>query len=104
MSDTIRVDRYVLETLMPDLVGHDRRPSAIVVFLDLWRRLDDEGDDTVAASLRDIAETTGLSKRAVQLAISWLVRRRLLSIARASETAVPEYSIRRHWRARAKSQ
>jgi hypothetical protein len=104
MPDTIRVDRYVLETLMPDLVGHDRRPSALIVYLDLWRRTEDARDDAVTASLRDLAETTGLSKRAIQLALSWLVKRRLISATRVSETAIPEYSIRRHWRGRAKPQ
>ncbi|MFN8580953.1 MAG: helix-turn-helix domain-containing protein [Gemmatimonadaceae bacterium] len=100
MTDTIRVDRYVLETLMSDLVGHDRRPAAFLVYLDLWRRTGDARDDAVAVSLRDLAETTGLSKRAVQLAIATLVRRRLVSVTRTSVTAVPVYALRRHWRAR----
>ena len=29
---------YVLDTLMADLVGHDRQPSAFLVYLHLWRR------------------------------------------------------------------
>jgi hypothetical protein len=30
------IDAYILETLMPDLVGHDRQPSAFLVYLFLW--------------------------------------------------------------------
>jgi hypothetical protein len=30
---TIQIDRYVVETLLPDLVGHDRRASAFLVYL-----------------------------------------------------------------------
>ena len=48
-------------------------------------------------SLLDVAAATGLSKRAVQEAIWRLNKRRLLSIERASITAVPVYSVRRPW-------
>jgi hypothetical protein len=34
---TVEVDAYVIDTLLPDLVGHDRRPSAFLVYLHLWR-------------------------------------------------------------------
>ncbi|MDB4890213.1 MAG: hypothetical protein JWL61_2068, partial [Gemmatimonadetes bacterium] len=27
MALSLKLDRYVIETLMPDLVGHDRRPA-----------------------------------------------------------------------------
>lgn len=33
----VLVDAYIVETLMPDLVGHDRQPSAFLVYLYLWR-------------------------------------------------------------------
>ena len=29
----VPLDAYVLDVLMPDLVGHDRRPSAFLVYL-----------------------------------------------------------------------
>ena len=29
MKEPCRFDAYVIETLMPDLVGHDRQPSAL---------------------------------------------------------------------------
>jgi hypothetical protein len=99
----IDVDRYVLETLMPDLVGHDRHPSAFVVYLALWHRADGTRDRVVAASLRELAEGTGLSKRAVQGALAALVRRRLVSVERASPTAVPRYAVLRPWARRRSS-
>jgi hypothetical protein len=32
-------DEYVVDVLMPDLVGHDRRPAAFIVFLFLLRHV-----------------------------------------------------------------
>ena len=34
----LRIDAYVIETLMRDLVQHDRQPSAFLVYLLLWQR------------------------------------------------------------------
>ena len=99
---TLEIDRYILETLMPDLIGHDRRPSAFIVYLALWHLADGGRDATVAASLRGLAEATGLSKRAVQTAIARLVRRRLITVSRANTTAIPAYRVLRPW-ARRKS-
>ena len=92
----VPLDAYILDTLMADLVGHDRQPSAFLVYLSLWRGM--ESNSTVQIALRDIAEATGLSKRAVQAALSWLVKRKLISVARASITAVPVYTVLRPWR------
>jgi DNA-binding MarR family transcriptional regulator len=93
----IEIDRYVVETLMPDLVGHDRRPSAFIVYLALWLRSDGPRERAIEASLRELAESTGLSKRAVQSAIAKLVRRKLLAVERSSSTAVPSYRVLRPW-------
>lgn len=93
---TIEIDAYILDTLMPDLVGHDRRPAAFVVYLCLWRATHGTGKAQIA--LRDIAEHAGLSKRSVQDALSWLSKRKLVTIARESITAVPVYTVRRPWR------
>ena len=94
---TFELDAYVVDALLPDLVAHDRAPSALLVFLVLWRRSRGVGETTVQLSLIDIATATGLSKRAVQSAISRLVKRRLLGVQRESVTAVPVYTIRRPW-------
>ena len=91
-------DPYIVDTLMPDLVGHDRQPSAFLVYLYLWRRTHASGEAIVQVALLDIAEATGLSKRAVQDAVSWLARRELLRVAREHITAVPVYTVLRPWR------
>jgi hypothetical protein len=94
---SVEVDEYVFDTLMADLVGHDRQPSAFLVYLFLWRHTRGAGEETAQVSLFDLATGTGLSKRAVQEALRWLSKRRLLSIQRASITAIPLYTVRRPW-------
>ena len=94
---SIRVDTYVLETLLPDLVGRDRQPSALVVYLCLWRLWRGAGRRTVRASYRELARETGLSKGAAQAAVQRLVKRGLLGVRHESPTAVPEYTVLRPW-------
>jgi hypothetical protein len=90
----IAVDSYVIDVLLRDLVGHDRSPSAFLVYLWLWRRT---SDDESRIPLTRIAEGTGLSKRGVQDAIAHLERRGFLRVTRESITAVPEYAVLRPW-------
>jgi Helix-turn-helix domain len=85
---------------MADLVGHDRAPSAFLTYLILWKHTRGGRGATTKMSLRDLAEESGLSKRAVQIAIRHLTSRRLISSSRASPTATPEYAVLRPWRAR----
>ncbi len=102
----VPVDAYVLDSLMADLVGHDRQPSAFLVYLFLWRRTHggakgeegEAGADAAQVSLLDIATGTGLSKRAVQEALRTLATRRLLAIEREGITAIPVYTVLRPWR------
>lgn len=94
---SIGVDAYVVDTLMADLIGHDRLPSAFCVYLLLWRHTHGIGAPTVQLSLYDLASGTGLSKRAVQEALRWLSKRRLLSLSRESITAIPVYTVKRPW-------
>ena len=93
----LEIDDYVVDTLMADLVGHDRQPSAFLVYLSLYRHTYGAGRPTAQLSLMDLATGTGLSKRAVQEALRWLSKRRLLSLTRESITAVPVYAIKRPW-------
>lgn len=93
----LSLDPYVVDSLLPDLVGHDRSPAAFLVFLYLWRRTLGERRRVVVASYREIAADVGLSKAAVQLAVKRLRARRLLEVQRASITAVPEYRVLRPW-------
>jgi len=95
---TVEVDAYVFDTLMRDLIGHDRAASAFVVYLHLWRASLGTGEPNVRTSLRDIAEATGLSKRGIQEALSILSRRQLVGIARQSITDIPVYTVKRPWK------
>ena len=97
-GETITFDAYVIDTLMHDLIGHDRAASAFVVYLYLWRESLGRELVSVQTSLRTIAEGTGLSKRGVQDALSVLSRRKLIGIARQSITDIPVYTVRRPWR------
>ena len=97
MSNQFRIDSYVVDTLMPDLVLHDHQPSAFLVYLQLWYR-SRNASARVRLSHQDMAQATGLSKSAVQAAIRTLTRRRLIRATRESSTAVPEYVVLRPWR------
>jgi DNA-binding GntR family transcriptional regulator len=94
---TFLIDAYIVDTLLADLVGHDRQPSAFLVYLYLWRRTHGAARPRVQISLADLAEATGLSKRSVQDALGLLSRRKLVSIVRESITAVPTYTVLRPW-------
>jgi DNA-binding transcriptional ArsR family regulator len=94
---SISVDAYVVDTLMADLIGHDRLPSAFCVYLLLWRHTHGVGAPSVQLSLYDLATGTGLSKRAVQEALRWLSKRKLISLSRESITAIPVYTVKRPW-------
>lgn len=93
----LELDPYVIDTLMPDLVRHDRQTSAFLVYLLLWRQTQDTGSNSVQIALHDVADGTGLSKRAVQDALSHLARRELVAVAREGITSVATYTIRRPW-------
>jgi DNA-binding MarR family transcriptional regulator len=95
---TIELDAYVIDTLMLDLVGHDRQPSAYLVYLYLWRQTDGGQQVSDAISLRMLADSTGLSKRAIQEAIARLEKRRLVVVHRMHPLAVPAYEVLRPWR------
>lgn len=82
---------------MRDLVGHDRAPSAFLVYLHLWSQTLGRRAKTARLSHQMIADATGLSKSAVQTGMRCLIRRRLVHLQRQSATAIPEYRIARPW-------
>jgi DNA-binding MarR family transcriptional regulator len=98
--DSVRLDRYVLDTLMADLVGHDRSASSFLVYVALWARGAAGRTAPVRLSLGELAEETGLSKSAVQAGVRNLARRKLIVATHASRTAVAEYRLLRPWRRR----
>jgi CRP-like cAMP-binding protein len=94
------IDAYVFEVLMPDLVGHDRRPAAFVVYLYLLSSAQALGRDQVPASLQTIAMKTGLSKSAVQVALRHLKRRGLVGEDEVGTQVNPVRQVSRPWRRR----
>jgi DNA-binding MarR family transcriptional regulator len=97
---TVPIDDYVIDVLMADLVGHDHQPAAFLVYLYLYRQAERRGWRVHPASLRLIADHTGLSKSAVQTALGRLNRRQLIKSQRAYRTATPTHKVLRHWRER----
>lgn len=95
-SQALPVDPYVLDSLMADLVGHDRRPSAYILYLSLLRLCSRSG--SVGISLQGLASATGLSKSAVQRSVSHLSRRRLIAVRAAGPTQAPDYEVLQPWR------
>jgi hypothetical protein len=97
MNKDILLDPYVHGTLLRDLVGHDHKPAAFLIYFWLYaeqHRL----AKSIEISYTQLAEETGLSRSASQAAVGWLVRRKLLSVNKETVTATPVYSVRRPWR------
>ena len=93
----LSIDEYIVDTLMGDLCGHDRQPSAFLVYLFLYCKTKSIKQRSIEISLRNIAESTGLSKRSVQNAINRLHDRQLVGIARRGITDIPRYSVFSPW-------
>jgi DNA-binding MarR family transcriptional regulator len=93
----IPFDEHVIDVLLPDLTRHDRAPGAFLVYVVLWTALFRSEQRRVALSLRQLAESTGLSKSAVQAAMRLLKRRGLIKVSKSAATAVPQYELVRHW-------
>ena len=98
--ETIPIDDYVLDVLMRDIVGHDRQPAAYLVYVWLYGQAARGKWKPVPASLRSLAEQTGLSKSAVQTALDLLRRRELIESESEHATALPRHRVLRHWRRR----
>jgi hypothetical protein len=116
-----KLDPYLTNILMRDLVGHDRRPAAFLVYL--WftaehqnieqQNVEQQNVDrqnmkkqhparqprssAVSISYQDLAESIGISKSSAQSAVAWLIRRRLLASSKTTVTATPEYKVLTPW-------
>ena len=94
-----QIDDYILDTLLRDLTGHDRRPAAFLVYL--WLTGEQaRRKDSVCISYQELAENTGLSRSSVQVSVRWLIGRKLLTVSKTSVTAVPCYTVQFPWRRR----
>ena len=96
---TIPIDDYVVDVLMRDIVGHDQQPAAFLVYLYLYGQAARKKWKLVAASLRMLADATGLSKSAVQIALANLPLMEYFSFRQSIEPRRPrEESILTHRR------
>ena len=96
--ETVPIDDYVLDVLMRDLIGHDQQPAAYLVYLYLYGQAARKKWKPVVASVRTLADATGLSKSAIQTALATLRRRELIITTRAHVTATSRHRVLRHWR------
>jgi hypothetical protein len=95
----IALDDYVIDVLMRDLIGHDRRPVAFLVYL--WLFAEQRRKNTsVQISYYDLSEEMGVSKSSVQAAVGLLVRRKLLAVSKENATATPRYTVLTPWKDR----
>ena len=95
------LDDYITETLMRDLVGHDRKPVSFLVYL--WFAAEQaKAHSEVCVSYQQVAESVGISKSSAQAAIRWLLKRKLLAVKKETVTATPVYTVRSPWVERAK--
>jgi DNA-binding transcriptional ArsR family regulator len=100
MAASFRIDRYLADVLLRDLVGHDRAPAAFMVYFFLAAQCSRARSGKAPLSLSEIADRTGLSKRAVQMALSRLRRRHLIVSTQEHRTATPVHAVLKPWRAR----
>jgi hypothetical protein len=99
-KQSIPIDDYVLDVLMRDLIGHDQKLAAYLVYLHLYGQAVRHHWKPIAASVRTIGDATGLSKSAIQVALAHLRRRQLVATTADHLTATPRHRVLRHWRKR----
>lgn len=93
------LDRYVFDTLMRDLVGHDRRPAAYLVYVALAAEAQ-RGRRTWSHS--QLAGQTGLSKRTIQDSLRHLATRELIKIQRDAPTEAGLIEVLAPWQRHAR--
>jgi hypothetical protein len=94
-----KLDPYITDVLMRDLVGHDRRPASFLVYI--WFTGEQQRRaSAVSISYQELAESIGISKSSAQSGVGWLIRRKLLTASKTTVTATPEYKVLTPWRNR----
>src|SRR5579864_2976838 len=92
----LNLDDYVVDVLMRDLVGHDRRPASFLIYV--WLTAEQaRRQGAVQVSYQELAESIGVSRSSAQSAVGWLVRRKLLAVTKENATATPRYTVLRPW-------
>ena len=93
----LTLDDYIVDVLLRDLVGHDRRPASFLVYL--WLTAEQvRRKGAVRVSYQELAESVGVSKSSAQAAVSWLIRRKLLTVSKENVTATLCYLVRSPWK------
>lgn len=95
----VAIDDYVIDTLMRDLTGHDRRPVSFLAYLWLAAEQERRGG-AVEISYQELAESVGISKSSAQSAVAWLKGRQLIAMKKTSATATPVYAVKSPWKKR----
>jgi hypothetical protein len=96
----LNLDDYVVDVLMRDLVGHDRRPASFFVYL--WLAAEQSRRrGPIQVSYQELSESVGISKSSAQAAVSWLIRRKLLAASKEKATTIPRYAVCSPWKATA---
>jgi hypothetical protein len=104
-----KLDPYITNVLLRDLVGHDRRPASFLVYI--WFTAEQQKyaqqkyaqqsrASAVTISYQELAESIGISKSSAQSAVAWLVRRKLLAVTKTTVTATPAYKVLTPWKSR----
>ena len=100
-----KLDPYITDILLRDLVGHDRRPASFLVYIwftaEQQKYAQQSRTTAVNISYQDLAESIGISKSSAQSAVGWLIRRKLLAATKTTVTATPAYKVLTPWRSRA---
>src|SRR5580704_5276034 len=93
------LDDYVIDVLMRDLVGHDRRPVSFLVYL--WLAAEQQRRNSVVqVSYQELSECIGVSKSSIQAAVNWLVGRTLIATSKENATAMARYTVFTPWKDR----
>jgi hypothetical protein len=91
------LDDYVIDVLMRDLVGHDRRPVSFLVYL--WLAAEQQRRNSVVqVSYQELSECIGVSKSSIQAAVNWLARRKLISASKENATSTARYTVFTPWK------
>ncbi len=94
-ASQLSIDRYVVDALMRDLVGHDRRPSAFLIYMAIEAQVQ---AGVRGMSYASLAEYAGLSRRATQDAVAHLARRKLIEVMRPGPTEIAVFRVLAPWR------
>lgn len=91
---SVRVDTYVIDSLFSKIAN----PTASLVYLYLWRRTIGQGQERIKISAQIIAESLGLSRRTVQLALRKLNEMGYIATDGLGELGIPEHRVLSPWR------